>query len=87
MFDVNSLPKELTPSIIAGAAAGLGVVYFLGTCFYNLFLHPLRKIPGPALAAIGPYLEFYHEVWRDGQYIWEIEKMHEKYGKSIQEKK
>ncbi|KAI9902293.1 hypothetical protein N3K66_001645 [Trichothecium roseum] len=80
MFDVNSLPKELTPSIIAGAAAGLGVVYFLGTCFYNLFLHPLRKIPGPALAAIGPYLEFYHEVWRDGQYIWEIEKMHEKYG-------
>ena len=75
------LPRNVTPTMVAGAALALGVVNFLGTCFYNLYLHPLRKIPGPKLAAIGPYLEFWHEAVRDGQYVWEIEKMHEKYGK------
>ncbi|RBR24491.1 uncharacterized protein FIESC28_02687 [Fusarium coffeatum] len=63
-----------------GILAASSIIYFLATCSYNLYLHPLRKIPGPKLAAIGPYLEFYHEVIRDGQYLWEIAKMHEKYG-------
>ncbi|RGP67090.1 cytochrome p450 [Fusarium sporotrichioides] len=63
-----------------GVVAASTVIYFLSSCFYNLYLHPLRKIPGPKLAAIGPYLEFYHEVIRDGQYLWEIAKMHDKYG-------
>jgi hypothetical protein len=66
-----------------GILVASSVIYFLTTCFYNLYLHPLRKIPGPKLAAIGPYLEFYHEVIRDGQYLWEIAKMHEKYGKIV----
>nr|AAM48844.1 cytochrome P450 [Fusarium boothii]AAM48964.1 cytochrome P450 [Fusarium boothii]AAM48972.1 cytochrome P450 [Fusarium boothii]AAM48988.1 cytochrome P450 [Fusarium boothii] len=67
-------------SHVAGIFAASAVIYFLSSCFYNLYLHPLRKIPGPKLAAIGPYLEFYHEVIRDGQYLWEIRKMHDKYG-------
>lgn len=68
-------------SHVAGIFAASTVIYFVSSCFYNLYLHPLRKIPGPKLAAIGPYLEFYHEVLRDGQYLWEISKMHDKYGK------
>ncbi|KAB8075740.1 Trichodiene oxygenase [Aspergillus leporis] len=80
MYDIQSLLKQVSPATAVGAAVGVYFLYFLWTCFYNLFLHPLRKIPGPKLAAIGPYLEFYHEVIRDGQYIWEIQKMHEKYG-------
>ncbi|KAB8235861.1 hypothetical protein ETB97_003341 [Aspergillus alliaceus] len=79
MYDIQSL-KQVTPAAAISAAVGVYALYFLYTCFYNLFLHPLRRIPGPKLAAIGPYLEFYHEVIRDGQYLWEIQKMHEKYG-------
>ncbi|KAE8356476.1 Trichodiene oxygenase [Aspergillus coremiiformis] len=79
MYDIQSL-KQVSPAAVVGTVVGVYVLHFLWTCFYNIFLHPLRKIPGPKLAAIGPYLEFYHEVIRDGQYLWEIQKMHEKYG-------
>lgn len=47
---------------------------------YRLFFHPLSRVPGPKLAAISHAYEFYYDVVRNGMYIWEIEKMHEKYG-------
>lgn len=46
--------------------------------FYRLYLHPLRHIPGPKLAAISHAYEFYHDVIRGGLFVWEIEKMHKK---------
>ena len=55
--------------------------YFLSRCVYNLYFHPLRKFPGPKVAAIGSFLEFYYDVVKDGTYLWQIEKMHLKYGK------
>lgn len=62
------------------AAIGITLYYPL-RCIYNLYFHPLRTFPGPKLAAIGSYLEFYYDVVKDGTYLWEIEKMHRKYGK------
>lgn len=50
-------------------------------CIYNIFFHPLSHIPGPRLAAMGSFYEFYFDVIKDGTYLWEIEKMHEQYGK------
>ncbi|KAK8023456.1 benzoate 4-monooxygenase cytochrome P450 [Apiospora marii] len=47
---------------------------------YRLFFHPLSHIPGPRLAAISHASEFYHDVVRNGMYLWEVEKMHERYG-------
>ncbi|KEY64036.1 Tri4 [Stachybotrys chartarum IBT 7711] len=79
LSDLESI-KAVPLWAAAGAVGGLYFVYILGTCFYNVYLHPLRHIPGSKLAVMGPYLEFYHEVIRKGQYLWEIEKMHEKYG-------
>lgn len=46
-------------------------------CFYNLYLHPLRKIPGPKLAAMTSWPDFYYDVVKDGSYLFEIRKMHE----------
>ncbi|KAL2010760.1 hypothetical protein VTN00DRAFT_6567 [Thermoascus crustaceus] len=54
--------------------------YCFSKCVYNLYLHPLSKFPGPKLAAIGSFYEFYYDVIRDGTYLWGIEKMHRKYG-------
>ncbi|RAL15169.1 cytochrome P450 [Aspergillus homomorphus CBS 101889] len=54
--------------------------YFIVKSAYNLFLHPLCKIPGPRLAAATYLPEFYHDVVRHGLYIWEIDKMHQEYG-------
>ncbi|KAH8688960.1 cytochrome P450 [Talaromyces proteolyticus] len=47
---------------------------------YRLYFHPLHKIPGPRLAAATHIVEFYYDVVKGGKYIWEIERMHAKYG-------
>ncbi|RHZ61391.1 hypothetical protein CDV55_104001 [Aspergillus turcosus] len=66
--------------------ATLGIVfaalasYVLFKAGYNLYLHPLRNFPGPKLAAIGPYYEFYYDVVKDGMFLWEMERMHQEYG-------
>lgn len=60
---------------------GLGGFYIVLRSVYRLYFHPLRQFPGPKLAAITHGYEFYYDVIRGGQYLWEIEKMHQKYGK------
>lgn len=62
--------------------AGLGITtcIYICTCLYNIYLHPLRHFPGPKLAVLGPLHEFWYDVVQDGQFLWEIGKMHDKYG-------
>lgn len=50
---------------------------------YHLYFHPLSRFPGPKLAAATFIYEFYYDVIKSGMYIWEIERMHEKYGEYI----
>lgn len=52
--------------------------YFVSTCFYNLFLSPLRKYPGPWFAAACP-IPFVWAMCTGRWSIWLIE-LHEKYG-------
>lgn len=59
-------------------------LYFIGLGVYRLFFSPLAKFPGPKLAALTFWVEFYHDVVRRGQYTFEIVKMHEKYGECIE---
>ncbi|KAK2861348.1 hypothetical protein FQN49_004299 [Arthroderma sp. PD_2] len=47
---------------------------------YRLYFHPLSKFPGPKVAAIGRFYEFYFNVVKGGMYIWEVQRMHEEYG-------
>lgn len=56
------------------------VCYLTLRTIYRLYFHPLRKIPGPRLAAATHLVEFYYDVVKGGKYIWEVEKMHEIYG-------
>jgi hypothetical protein len=48
--------------------------------FWRLYLSPVAKFPGPKLAAVTFWYEFYHDVVRGGQYVYEVERMHQKYG-------
>ncbi|KAJ5713013.1 Benzoate 4-monooxygenase cytochrome P450 [Penicillium malachiteum] len=61
-------------------AAALLLFFGLRIIFYRLYAHPLSSFPGPKLAAATFLYEFYYDVIRNGMYIWEIERMHEKYG-------
>lgn len=76
------IPKTWSSlSVAVFTAVVVLTCYCICTCLYNLYLHPLSKFPGPKLAAIGFFYEFYYDVIKDGLYLWEIERMHRKYGK------
>ncbi|CAD6568404.1 MAG: hypothetical protein ASARMPRED_001705 [Alectoria sarmentosa] len=56
------------------------VLYVILLYTYRLTLHPLAKCPGPRLAAVTFWLEFYHDFFHRGQYIFGIRDMHAKFG-------
>ncbi|KAL1875175.1 hypothetical protein Daus18300_003243 [Diaporthe australafricana] len=57
------------------------LLFVAGKLFYNLFLHPLRKYPGPFLA--GSTRVYY--LWYDvrGLSHWKVNEWHQKYGPVI----
>jgi len=73
------LPKD-TILRAAVVAFGISAFYVLGLVFYRLFLSPIAKFPGPKLAAVTSWYELYYDVIKKGKYLYEIEKMHDKYG-------
>ena len=73
------LPKDAV--LRAGITVlGMSVVYVLSLVIYRLFFSPIAKFPGPKLAAITSWYELYYDVVHKGKYLFEIEKMHDKYG-------
>lgn len=56
------------------------LIYASGLACYRLFLHPLSKFPGPKLAAVTLWYEFYYDVVLGGRYTFQIGHMHQKYG-------
>lgn len=70
----------LSWSTILVAVLDLFVAYGLTLVVYRLFFHPLSKFPGPKIAASTLWYEFYHDVVREGKWLFEIERMHEEYG-------
>lgn len=56
------------------------LIYLFLLLVFRLFFSPLACFPGPKLAAATGCVEFYHDYFKQGAYIYEIEKMHQKYG-------
>ncbi|KAJ6006232.1 Cytochrome P450 [Penicillium sp. IBT 35674x] len=46
----------------------------------RLFFHPLSHIPGPRLAALTWWYEFYYDVVLPGKYVFKIQELHREYG-------
>ena len=55
-------------------------LYTLGLAVYYLQFSELAGFPGPKVAAASEWYEFYYDCIKSGKYIFEIEKMHKKYG-------
>ncbi len=64
----------------AGLIAVIVVSYVVGGAIYRLYFSPLAKFPGPKLAALTLWYEFYYGVIKKGQYTFKIRRMHQKYG-------
>ncbi|KAL9036155.1 MAG: hypothetical protein Q9214_006261 [Letrouitia sp. 1 TL-2023] len=57
--------------------------YIVFLIFSRLFFHPLKNIPGPKLAALTSWYEFYYDAILPGQFVWQIKKLHQTYGPII----
>lgn len=56
------------------------LIYVVQLVIQRLWLSPLAHIPGPRLAALTQYYEFYYDIILGGQYTFKIIDMHEQYG-------
>lgn len=65
---------------LPGYATCITVLWLLGLIVTRLLFSPLARIPGPWLAAVTGLYEFYYDCILGGKYIFEIEKMHQRYG-------
>lgn len=64
--------------LVYGVIAAL--IYTLYGAYWRLFLSPVSKFPGPRLAGVTFWYEFYYDVIKGGAYVYEIERMHQRYG-------
>jgi len=61
---------------------GLIVLWLAIEAARRLFFGSLAHIPGPRLAALTSWYEFYYDVIKPGQYVWKIKDLHAEYGGS-----
>ncbi|KAJ2902593.1 hypothetical protein MKZ38_000354 [Zalerion maritima] len=62
------------------AAALFGLLYHVQLAVRRLFLSPLSAFPGPRLAALSNWYEFYYDVLKEGKFTAHIQELHKKYG-------
>jgi hypothetical protein len=58
----------------------LWILSLVGVAIYRLYFSPIAKFPGPKLAALTSWYEFYYDVVLKGQFTFQIQAMHRKYG-------
>ncbi|KAF2656739.1 cytochrome P450 [Lophiostoma macrostomum CBS 122681] len=58
----------------------LTLLYLVCGAYHRLFLSPVAQFPGPRLAALTFWYEFWYDVVKRGKYTWKIRELHEKYG-------
>ncbi len=73
------MPKDVGLRTIVVVCC-ISVFYVISLVIQRLFFSPIAKFPGPKLAAITSWYELYYDVIHKGKYLFEIEKMHDKYG-------
>jgi hypothetical protein len=65
--------------LIAFLASGSAV---LCTVIARLYFHPLKNIPGPRIAAVTSWYEFYYDVVGGETYIKKVSQLHQYYSKA-----
>jgi hypothetical protein len=62
----------LVAATILGGLSSLAV--------YRLFFHPLSNVPGPKLAALSRFYDFYYDCILRGKFTFKIEELHQIHG-------
>lgn len=73
--------SDLSASIIVPWVLIVGLVgYTLYGAIWRLYLSPVAHIPGPRIAALTFWNEFYYDVSLGGKYTWKLLEYHKQYG-------
>jgi hypothetical protein len=82
MMETVSILRASSLLSLLTSAGVLWTLYLLGLAIYRLYLSPLAKFPGPRLAALSNWYEFYYDVILQGKFTSHIQDLHEQYGMS-----
>ena len=77
---INIIPESLISQQVGFPIVVLLIAYTFCGVIYRLYLSPIAKFPGPRLAAVSLWYEFYYDVIKGGQYTWKIAELHKQYG-------
>ena len=69
-------------NIVVGLTT-LQLAYTIYAVISRIFLSPLRNIPGPKLAALTSWYEFYFDAIQQGRFVWKIKDLHKEYGLAL----
>lgn len=78
-MDFSSLQSRPTAFGLLTLVVGW-LAYLVCVSVYRLLLHPIAKFPGPKLAALSKWYEFYYEVVKKGHFTFRIQDLHRQYG-------
>ena len=78
-FSIMEAATLLSQLLLTWAVVS-SLLYTIYGVLYRLYFSPIHSFPGPKLAALTSWYEFYHDIIHRGQYIWKIQEMHKLYG-------
>ncbi len=75
------LPTSPSLALLTITSTSL-IIYVFVLSVYRLYFHPIAHFPGPKLAGLTRWYEFYYELVKKGQMTFHIQELHKKYGKN-----
>ncbi len=82
-MELPNLLASVTWAQTLHAAFVLWLLYIFSLAVHRLWLSPIAHLPGPKLAALTQYYEFYYDIVLGGQYTFKILEMHKEYGSVV----
>ncbi|KAJ6781928.1 hypothetical protein PWT90_07206 [Aphanocladium album] len=77
---IPTISVNLGWGAVALVSLACWTVYAVCLGVYRLWFSPIAHLPGPRLAALTQYYEFYYDIILGGQYTFKIVELHKQYG-------
>lgn len=81
LFPFESVVRARPSVLLLLGVVTTGVVYLASLAVYRLYISPIARFPGPKLAALSRWYEFYYDCILPGQFSFHIQQLHKQYGK------